>query len=288
MMNSFYRIKVTIIVFFLLLFVLNTSMISSLDLSSDVQPLETRSVTKVENYLIPHVAIIKQRLILYQQPISPAPDEGYPVLFLLHGASQYPFAWFFPMDLWSFHQSIFTKKALDQGFFIIAPSSGRPIQFGPHAWSSFIQNVSESEDLQLFQSLFSWIQNRSEFLDLKHVFCAGFSSGGFMSSRLAKVYPELLAGIAVHSGTDADSITFTNLGPKFDCESPREYPTDHPPALIIHGEKDRVVPFVCGLHYYHELQRNDINCLLLTDKQKGHIWLSSFSDEIINWFQSIS
>jgi poly(3-hydroxybutyrate) depolymerase len=214
------------------------------------------------------------------------PQEGYPVLFLLHGASQYPFSWFFPFNLWSVHQTFFAQKALEAGFFVIAPSSGRPIRPGPHAWSSFVETVDESEDLQLFQSLFTWVEDRSDILDVNHIFCAGFSSGGFMTSRLAKVYPERFSGVLVHSGTDADSITFTDFGPEFDCESPQEYPMNHPPTLIVHGEQDGLVPFECGHHLFEELQFHNIDSTLLTDENKGHIWLSSFSDEMISWFQS--
>lgn len=99
-----------------------------------------------------------------------------------------------------------------------------------------METINESEDLQLFQSLFTWAEERSNVFDTNHISCAGFSSGGFMTSRLAKVYPGRFSGVLIHSGTDADSITFTDFGPKFDCESPKEYPMNHPPTLIVHGK----------------------------------------------------
>lgn len=278
-----YSSKVWVFLFSFFILFLQISGCYSLDISAEPLSNSCDLVNTIKNTSIPQFIVMNQRLILYQQPLSSKPNEGYPVLFLLHGASQYPFAWFIPINLWNYHQSVFREKVLESGFFVIAPSSGRPMKLGPHAWSSFISEIADSKDLQLFSSLFQWMQNQSDLLNLNQVYCAGFSSGGFMTSRLAKVFPEQFAGIVVHSGTDADSITFSNQGPEFDCESPLQFPINHPPTLIVHGEKDRIVPFNCGLHLYQELQRNNINCTLITDEQKGHVWISSFSDEIIQW-----
>jgi poly(3-hydroxybutyrate) depolymerase len=244
-------------------------------------------VDDAKQIIVPQLEIINNRIILYASQSTSSSEEGFPVLFVLHGAAQYPFAWFFPLNLWSYQQSLFVKKALDAGFFVIAPSSGRPMKPGPHAWSSFIDDVNESEDLHLFQSLFGWLEKKEQMLNLDAVYCAGFSSGGFMTSRLAKTFPERFTGVLVHSGTDADSINFTKNGPEFDCESPKQYPINHPPTLIVHGEKDSIVPYECGFHFYSELKRNNVSVSLLTDPKEGHIWLSSFSAEMINWFTSI-
>lgn len=285
-MNSSCRIKVTILVSLFLLAIPPLSPVTSSRISSPSIHSSTDQIIKFRELSIPQFTIIHQRLILYQRPSTPAPEKGYPVLFLLHGASQYPFAWFFPLNSWSAKQSSFCEKALDAGFFVIAPSSGRPMMPGPRAWSSFVNEINESDDLQLFQSLFDWIQNRSDTLDMTHVFCGGFSSGGFMTSRLAKVYPNLFSAVLVHSGTDADSITVTNRGPEFDCESPKKYPINHPPTLVVHGKKDKLVPYECGLHFYEELQRNNITSMLLVDEFSGHVWLSTFSEEMITWLGS--
>lgn len=285
-MNYSHRIKVTIMVFCILLFITNSLSAVSYFHSKDTVSNYLSLDKKTKAFSIPRVSFQNQRLILFQPPSLVKPASGYPVLFLLHGASQYPFAWFFPWNQWSYQQSSFAQKAINAGFFVIAPSSGRPIRPGFHAWSSFISDISDSEDLQLFQSLFSWIENQSDLLDKNHVYCAGFSSGGFMTSRLAKVFPDKFAAVLIHSGTDADSITFTIKGPEFDCESPKVYHPNHPPTLIVHGETDSLVPYECGLHLYEELQRNNIDSTLLTNEEKGHIWLSSLSEEMIDWFQS--
>src|SRR6056297_625334 len=283
-------LKRVIILFCLfLVFSSNTTLIFSIEASYfRTTRYSHESIVEKKSLSRPELFILSQRLILYEKPHSPPPELGYPVLFLLHGASQYPFSWFFPFNSWSIQQSRFSEKAIDAGFFIVAPSSGRPINPGPHAWSSFIDDVNESEDLKLFNTLFNWLENDVYFpIDLDHVFCAGFSSGGFMTSRLAKEFPDRFSGVLVHSGTDADSITFTSSGPEFDCNSPLNYSKDHPPTLVVHGEKDRLVPYECGLHFFEELQRHNITSSLLTDTDKGHIWLSLQSEDMLQWFESL-
>ena len=280
MVHIFFTKRIMVILCFFFLFSSNLPVLLTEEASSPDAGFE-------KQFSLPEFFILNQRLILYQKPDTLPPENGYPVLFLLHGASQYPFSWFFPFNFWSIEQTRFSEKALDAGFFIVSPSSGRPIRPGPHAWSSFIENVNESLDLQLFISLFDWLENEDTFhLDLNHVFCAGFSSGGFMTSRLAKTFPHQFSGVLIHSGTDADSITFSELGPEFDCNSSQSYPSNHPPTLVVHGEKDQLVPYDCGLHFYEELQRNNITTSLLTDEERGHIWLSSRSNEMIDWFES--
>ena len=271
-----------------LVFSSNTTLLFSNEASSlKITGCFQKSIVEDKSFFLPEFFILNQRLILYQKPSSPPPEPGYPVLFLLHGASQYPFSWFFPLNSWSIQQSRFSEKAIEAGFFIIAPSSGRPITPGPHAWSSFIDDVNESRDLQLFNSLFNWLENDlSIFIDLDHVFCAGFSSGGFMASRLAKEFPDRFSGVLIHSGTDADSITFTKRGPEFDCNSPLNYSKNHPPTLVVHGEKDQLVPYECGLHLFEELQRHNITSSLLTDVEKGHVWLSMQSENMLQWFET--
>ena len=271
-----------------LVFSSNTTLLFSNEVSSlKITGCFQKSIVENKSFPLPEFFILNQRLILYQKPFSPPPDSGYPVLFLLHGASQYPFSWFFSLNSWSIRQSCFSEKAIEAGFFIIAPSSGRPITPGPHAWSSFIDDVNESKDLQLFNSLFNWLENDlSIFIDLDHVFCAGFSSGGFMASRLAKEFPDRFSGVLIHSGTDADSITFTKRGPEFDCNSSLNYSKNHPPTLVVHGEKDRLVPYECGLHLFEELQRHNITSSLLTDVEKGHVWLSMHSENMLQWFET--
>ena len=104
-----------------------------------------------------------------------------------------------------------------------------------------------------------------------------------MTSRIGHVLGIRFQALIVHSGTNADMIRITNHGPVFDCTSPQNISALHPPTLIIHGIKDQLVPVECGVHFHEELLRNGVISKLLLDLDGGHIWLSTFNDDILNW-----
>ena len=226
---------------------------------------------------------VDERYFLWMLPSTSPPEKGYPVLFLFHGAAQHPFSWFAGLNTWSRAQSSFTRLALKNGFFVIVPSSQRPIQPGPRAWDVFTRNLSESSDLQFFVNMLQWLETIDITVNWEEIFCAGFSSGAFMTSLIAHVFSEKVTGVVIHSGTDPDSIILTDRGPVFNCTEPLQFPPDHPPALIVHGGKDTIVPTACGIHYYEELIRCGLNATLLVDPTGNHIWLSEFNEDIVDW-----
>jgi poly(3-hydroxybutyrate) depolymerase len=229
------------------------------------------------------IEILNGRRFLWCPPSSHPFENGSPVLFLLHGASQFDVSWFFGLSPWSKAQSQFTEQAHEQGFFIIAPNSGRPIQPGPRAWDAFTPSINESEDLQFILHIIDWINHTQVSVDSSCLFCVGFSSGAFMASRIGHALGTRFQALIVHSGTNADMIEITNRGPVFDCTSPQNISALHPPTLIIHGNKDQLVPVECGIHFHEELLRNGVISKLLLDPDGGHIWLSTFNDDILNW-----
>jgi len=231
---------------------------------------------------------IQNRRFLWQYPNSPPPSTGYPVLFVLHGASQDAEAWFdYPQGLlWQGRQTRFVEEALLQGFCVIAPDSLYPVTPGPKAWDVFATTLDESLDLPFFTDLLLWIHTAPVNVDCSRIYCIGFSSGGFMTSRLAHFFGQSFTAVAIHSGANADSITLGDRGPEFDCSSPQNFSPDHPPCLIIHGGKDHLVPPECGVYLYEELQRGGIESQLLFSSWGRHIWLSWFNDAIFDWFST--
>jgi len=226
---------------------------------------------------------LDNRYFLWKLPSTPPPEKGYPVLFLFHGAAQHPFSWFTEFNPWSKAQSSFTRLALSNGFFVIVPSSQRPIQPGPRAWNVFNTNLSESSDIQFFMNMLQWLETIDITVNSEEIFCAGFSSGAFMTSLIAHVFGARVTGVVIHSGTDPDSIILTDRGPVFNCTEPLQFPPDHPPTLIVHGGQDTIVPTSCGIHYYEELIRYGLNATLLLDPTGNHIWLSDFNQDILDW-----
>ncbi len=228
----------------------------------------------------PNETWLDGRRVLWQQPSIPAPADGYPVILLLHGTVQHADAWFTGCDRWSTAQASFTRAALERGMLVVAPESRRPLLWGPRAWDAFAATVNTSLDLPMFRDIFDWLGtlpvNRSA------LYCAGFSSGAFMTSRLARTFPDRCAAVAVHSGADATALRLTWLGPILDCTKPLRFPGGYPPTMVIHGRHDRVVPATCGVNLYGELQRHGVpSQLLLTGG--GHIWQAAHNGEILDW-----
>ena len=231
-----------------------------------------------------HLEIIEDRFFLWVKPQQEPTNEGYPMLFLFHGASQHAFSWILPINKWNKYQMSFTADALDQGFFLILLESNRPIRPGPRAWDVFTANNSENNDISYVQAILSWLNNSQLPVNMNSVFCAGFSSGAFMCSRLALNKEHLFNAIALNSGCNADSITLTNRGPQFDLYSSYNLSVNHPPTLLLHGQKDQLVPVQSAINYYQDLTNASVETQLWIASSQGHIWLSIYNTEILNWF----
>ncbi|UCD14268.1 MAG: prolyl oligopeptidase family serine peptidase [Thermoplasmatales archaeon] len=239
----------------------------------------------------PHEEILNGRRFLWKAPSLPPLDDGYPVLFVLHGATQYAESWFWSGKgglkgsfVWGKRQTNFVENALEKGFFIIAPDSIRPYKFGPKAWDSSTMNFNESKDLPFIQDILDWLLNPPVPINSSRIFCIGFSSGAFMTSRIAYFFGSQFRATAVHSGGFADRGHLTVLQHSFDYNSKHDISEDHPPTLIIHGSKDLLVPIELGVRYYKELQNAGIRVHILLNSNGRHIWQSIFNKQILEWF----
>lgn len=231
-----------------------------------------------------HVEIINGRFFLWAEPELNSSNEDIPVIFLLHGAAQHAFSWFISWNKWSSKQVSFTKAALEKGFFIVSLESQKPIRPGPRAWDVFEKNFSANQDLQFIKNITIWLNNTKPQVNTNKLFCTGFSSGAFMCSRIALSIEDLFQAIALNSGCNADSISLTARGPVFDISSSYNLSKNHPPTLILHGKEDKIVPPICGVNYYNDLQKSGINSSLLIESEQGHVWLKDFNNNILDWF----
>lgn len=239
-------------------------------------------------YEPPNEEWIDGRRFLWQTPSTGVPKTGYPVILLLHGASQHAEAWFGEGFIWGKQQTTFTLMALEMGYIVIAPDSLRPIPLGPRAWDAFAPTVNDSIDLPFIQSILRWIGNTSFQADMNRVYCVGFSSGAFMTSRIAQTLGSYFAAMAVHSGSNADAIRLTLRGPVFNCTPSHFILPTHPPTILIHGEKDNFVPLSCSQSYYEELQWAHIHSVLYIQDEGRHIWFPEYNEAIFTWFETYS
>ena len=231
-----------------------------------------------------HINRVDGRFFLWAQPNTSSFENGYPVIFLFHGAAQHAFSWIIPWNKWNRNQVSFTTNALNQGFFVVCLESEKPVRPGPRAWDVFEKNSSKNGDLNYINDVILWLQSSSLEVDLENIFCTGFSSGAFMCSRIGISKESLFNAIALNSGCNADSITLTMRGPLFDLNKIFNLSVHHPPTLILHGKQDQLVPVECGMNYYTDLQKANVSSSLLIEPKMGHIWLKDFNQEILDWF----
>ncbi len=245
-------------------------------------PLNSAQPTRVLKYDNNQISFneedLNNRRFLWQTPTSPPPPNGYPVLFLLHGATQYAETWFYKGEpgikgsfTWGKRQTAFTQQALNQGYMVIAPDSQRHLPLGPKAWYSRIPTLAENPDLQFILNIIYWLQNQTLSINHNHLCCIGFSSGGYMTSRIGLSLGSYFKALAIQAGGHAD-----NLHPS-DTQN-------HPPTLIIHGVKDTLVPVTSGISLYQDLQKNNISTHILLNPWGRHIWQSVFNQTVFDWF----
>jgi len=234
-----------------------------------------------------HIELIDGRFFLWAEPDSiKPPEQGYPAIFLFHGATQHAFSWILGLNAWSKNQKSFTQEALEQGYVVICLESKRPVSNGPRAWDIFSDTTSENKDISYILSIIDWCENSTTAIDTNNLFCAGFSSGAFMCSKIGSLLEKKFNALAVHSGGNAERFILTETGPTYDLTSSYNISNTHPPTLIIHGKKDNIVPLEWGLTYYNDLVESNIDTEQLLQNDQGYIWIPVFNKNILQWFET--
>lgn len=222
---------------------------------------------------------------------NPSASSKLPVIIVIHGRTQSNGIWF---D-YSKHQGIFTQKAINLGYAVIAPDSIEPTCPGEKHWA---YTTGDTVDLQFFNNIFAWIENNPN-LDSSRVYIAGISSGGFMTSRLAlNIGTSKIKGVVVHSAGDADYSSITsanNCNTALNQNIPTNIPSTHPKTLLINGINDQLDPVIMGENYYSALTTAGIsaniikvNCGSGTEHLICHDWFNENDYTILNFFEMIA
>jgi len=233
-----------------------------------------------------NLKFFNDRFIVYKKPDISYIEDGFPVIFLFHGAVQHAFSWFLGLNKWNRAQVSFTKCVLDNGFFVVSFESLKPIKPGPRAWDAFEKNDSLNSDILFVKQVINWLKNSSLPVDVNSIFCAGFSSGAFFCSRLSQSYNYSFKGVILNSGCNADCINLSRIGPVFNCSTGFNISSFHPSTLIIHGKQDRLVPYECSKSYYSDLYNSGVDVSFLSDDLGGHIWLEKYNSLIVDWLNN--
>jgi poly(hydroxyalkanoate) depolymerase family esterase len=175
---------------------------------------------------------------LVHPPSGMEPDTAVPLVCMLHGCTQ---------DAATFAAATLMTEAADRhGFLAVFPQQARG-ENPQGCWNWFLpehQARGAGEPASIAGLVRELLGTTSPWaIDTRRVFVAGFSAGGAMAAVLAANYPDLFAGLAVHSGLAYGSAA--NLGAAFNAMA-RGAAThgriaQPVPSIVIHGTVDRTV-----------------------------------------------
>ncbi len=191
--------------------------------------------------------------ILYLPPAaaSPTARAPLPLVVMLHGCSQSP------DDLAA--GTGMNELACEQGFAVLYPAQSQDANAG-RCWNWYEPGHQQrgSGEPAVLASLTQAVITQHG-LDARRVYVAGLSAGGAMAAILGQAYPDLYAGVGIHSGlasgaandlmsalsamkhgrstaaseaTNEKATVLTALAPG----------ASHPlPTIVFHGDSDAVV-----------------------------------------------
>lgn len=141
-------------------------------------------------------------------------------------------------------------------------------------------------DYTLLKNLFAMMKDDSVFgpLDLSKLHCAGISSGGYMSSRMAFFYASQFKSITIESASFYYCSGIICAAPIQGL--PGELRPDHPPTLFLHGEEDDIVPISTMWLYADDLKSHNLPYRVVTCADCGHQWIPTAPDEVLNWIKA--
>ena len=161
------------------------------------------------------------------------PSGPRPLVVLLHGGTQ---------DSAAFAQATgFDAFADAHGFLALYPeqiTAANPMRYWN--WFNRADQQRDAGEPSILVGLVEQVAAEHP-IDRDRVYVAGFSAGAAMASVLGAVYPDVFAGIGVHSGlahgAAGDMVSaFSAMG-----RAPLVPAVDHIPAIIIHGDADPTV-----------------------------------------------
>lgn len=224
------------------------------------------------------------RDVVYQLPLGTPPSGGFPVVILFQGSFNGPAVMFdaaADAAFGAYHLATTIKGLLDAGYAVVAPEAHLQ---GDTYWDTNIPpwslNWAAAPDHAFMLSILAAIPaGKFGPLDASRQYATGISSGGYMTSRMAVSYQGQFKALAVHSGSYA-----TCSGAL--CVIPDVLPSDHPPTLFLHGEKDPAVPISTMKNYDTRLQADGKETRVVTDPNAGHEWIPAGAQEVVAWFNA--
>jgi hypothetical protein len=191
-------------------------------------------------------------------------------------------------------EALTASELLAKGYAIIAPTASQAYQ---DAWMTNVapwvkdppSKYNSSGDGQLLEAIMTGFDSGAFGVgccNKADMHAIGFSSGAYMTSRMAFLYPGAFRSLSIQSGS------YYYCGGSF-CPFPARaddpYLRVHPPTLFLHGAADQIVPPATSLEYEHNLVSNwSRHAVRYTEPGKGHQWIDSAPTRIPAWIASHS
>jgi polyhydroxybutyrate depolymerase len=170
----------------------------------------------------------------YRVHVPPGYSSGtaMPVLFCLHGLDQTAVS--FCTD----EGVAWPAKADAEGFIVVMPN-GYQYSWNGGACCGKAASM-DLDDVALMRAIFAEVGTHVN-LDLRRVYATGFSTGGFLSYRLACQASDLFTAVAAAAGGVGTNAVWSGTNTKSDLATCA--PTNKVSVLDVHGTKDPLVPF---------------------------------------------
>lgn len=189
------------------------------------------------------------------------------------------------------HENRFIETLVDAGFVVVAPTANRIVPYyvmpSVLAWEAnvapYSNHFSNSRDYQLVLRLFGDLETiiDTHSIDTENIFLAGFSSGGYMASRVAQEaeMAGLVRGIVLHSSSYGECIASQ-------CSIPKNLPEWHPETLLVANKDDSIVPFYTVELYADRLEKNKIDLDTFFSETGDHAWKKTHPQKITDWLMN--
>jgi poly(3-hydroxybutyrate) depolymerase len=234
-------------------------------------------VTSTSNRCSHTVSTVGGRPVYWQVPMGPAPAKGWPAVVVFQASTATPgMTWDgdagAPLGAFNFMKM--QALLLDNGFAVIAPTADNNGGW----WDTNFPNYEVSGDATFIPTFLAAIASGTfGTIDAAKLYAAGWSSGGFMTSRMAISYPGHFAALAIHSGGYATCTTV--------CPGPiPALPANHPPTLLLHGALDVAVPVAVARSYFDALTANGTEAEIVVNPNTMHDFLPVAPEEFACWF----
>jgi len=236
---------------------------------------------------------VARRQVFWQTPLGNPPPQGWPMVYMFQGSLFNPtYTWFGLINapFGMYYQTEVVKVLLDNNFTVVTPFA----HFAGRAfWDTNVpgcatawQTCPDSCLMDQLHGLFA--DDTFGPIDENNVFATGISSGGYMTSRMAEAYNDptdpiegiyRFKALAIMAGSWCDCVGLLCNPP-----DPEDLPSNHPPTLFLHGNRDFTVPIDTAKEYYNNLVIAGFNTSFIEHPTAGHEWIEGSGEYILEYF----